>query len=260
MSLGLRQGEALGLRSAYTDLDSGSIKVWWQLQRLGWQHGCDNPHACGERLHKAKPCRPGCKTHATYKRGCPKPCPAGCTGHASTCPKRHGGGLVFTEPKAKSRRIVPIPPPLIPALRDHFVWLARQREEASSLWENHDLLFCQPNGRPIDPRDDWEEFKDLLKEAGIRDSRVHDGRHTAGTLLMEQGVDIRTVMEILGHSQMSVTKRYLHVSTPMAQEAMRRMGDALWEPPRKAEKPRTETETETGSTRVARKKRRRRVV
>src|SRR5581483_4308580 len=167
MSLGLRQGEALGLRRAYVDLDTGSIKVWWQLQRLGWQHGCDDPHACGQRLHKTKPCRPGCTVHEGYKRGCPKPCPAGCTRHASTCPKRHGGGLVFTEPKAKSKRIVPIPPPLIPALREHFAWLDQEREKAANLWEEHDLLFCQPNGRPIDPRDDWEEFKALLKQAGI---------------------------------------------------------------------------------------------
>ena len=89
---------------------------------------------------------------------------------------------------------------------------------------------------------------------------MRDGRYAAETLLMEQGVGIRTVMEILGHSQMSVTKRYLHVSTPMAQEAMRRMGDALWDRPEKAEKRATETATETGPTRAARRKRRRRVV
>lgn len=253
-------GPSRGLRRAYVDLDTGSIKVWWQLQRLGWQHGCDDAHACGQRLHKTTACRPGCKTHAKYKRGCPKPCPAGCIRHASACPQRQGGGLVFTEPKSKSKRIVPIPPPLIPALREHFAWLDQEREKAANMWEEYDLLFCQPNGRPIDPRDDWEEFKDLLKDAGIRDSRVHDGRHTAGTLLMEQGVDIRTVMEILGHSQMSVTKRYLHVSTPMAQEAMRRMGDALWDEPKKAEKPRTETETETAALRAAKRRRRVRVV
>lgn len=50
---------------------------------------------------------------------------------------------------------------------------------------------------------------------------------------MEQGVAIRTVMEILSHSQISVTKRYLHVSAPMAQEAMQRMGDALRDWPEK---------------------------
>lgn len=258
MSLGLRQGEALGLRRAYLDLDTGSIKVWWQLQRLSWSHGCDDPHACGKHLHKNAPCRPNCAKHAAYKRGCPKPCPPGCVAHASACPKRTGGGLVFTEPKAKSKRIVPIPPPLIPLLREHLKWLDEVREKAGTLWEEHDLLFSQPNGRPIDPRADWEEFKSLLAEAGIRDTRVHDGRHTAATLLMEQGADIRTVMEILGHSQMSVTKRYLHVSTPMAQEAMRRVGNVLWEPGKQAWK--AEIGAEPASTRIARRKRRRRVV
>ena len=84
---------------------------------------------------------------------------------------------------------------MIPLFRERFAWLDQQRVAAGSLWEEFDLLFCQPNGRPIDPRDGWEEFKTILQAGGIRDSRVHDGRHTAGTLLMEQGVDIRTVME-----------------------------------------------------------------
>lgn len=77
---------------------------------------------------------------------------------------------------------------------------------------------------------------------------------------MEQGADIRTVMEILGHSQMSVTKRYLHVSTPMAQEAMRRVGNVLWEPEKQAGNAGTENATETRSTRTARHRRRRRMV
>ena len=155
---------------------------------------------------------------------------------------------------------MPIPPPLIPLLREHLKWLDEEREKAGTLWKEHDLLFCQPNGRPIDPRADWEDFKSLLLEAGVRDTRVHDGRHTAATLLMEQGADIRTVMEILGHSQMSVTKRYLHVSTPMAQEAMRRVGNVLWEPEKQAGKAGTETATETRSTRTVRHRRRRRMV
>lgn len=47
------------------------------------------------------------------------------------------------------------------------------------LWEENDLVFAQENGRPIDPRDDWDDWKALLA-AGVRDARVHDGRHTAG--------------------------------------------------------------------------------
>jgi len=45
-----------------------------------------------------------------------------------------------------------------------------------------------------------------------RDARVHDGRHTAGTLLLEQGVSLRVVQEFLGHSDSRVTERYTHVA------------------------------------------------
>jgi site-specific recombinase XerD len=104
----------------------------------------------------------------------------------------------------------------------------------------HDLVFCEADGRPIDPRDDWEEWKALLAEAGIRDGRIHGGRHTAGTLLIEQGVHVRTVMEVLGHSGLRLTQRYTHVASPAAKDAAARMGSALWEP--------NETRTETTVT------------
>jgi integrase len=64
--------------------------------------------------------------------------------------------------------------------------------------------------------------------AGVRDARVHDARHTAGTLLIEQGVHPRVVMEILGHSDLQLTQRYTHASTAMAAEAAERMNRALW--------------------------------
>jgi integrase len=40
LALGLRRGEVLGLRWAYVDLDKGLLRVWWQLQRTSWRHGC----------------------------------------------------------------------------------------------------------------------------------------------------------------------------------------------------------------------------
>ena len=252
VGLGIRQGEALGLRWEYVNLDAGHLRTQWQLQRLTWRHGCDDPHACGARLHRFEPCPPDCTTHKAYTRGCPAPCPPKCTKHASTCPERKSGGLVFTRPKTKkSRRIIPIPPPLIPYLREHRARQEEQRASAGELWEEHDVLFARPDGRPLDPRQDWQEFKDLLREAGITDRRLHDSRHTAGTILNELGVDIRTIMEILGHTQLSVTRRYVHATTPLTEEAVRRMGDALW--------PTTETATETTDTRADRARRRRRV-
>jgi len=44
LALGLRQGEALGLRWRHIDLDTGTLTIRWQLQRLAWRHGCIDPH------------------------------------------------------------------------------------------------------------------------------------------------------------------------------------------------------------------------
>ncbi|MET8698267.1 tyrosine-type recombinase/integrase [Kitasatospora sp. NPDC004723] len=253
---GLRQGEALGLRWKYVDEDAGQMDTSWQLQRLKWRHGCDDPHACGERLHRDE-CEPGCTKHRRYTRGCPKPCPPKCDRHASTCPKRHGGGLAFTRPKTKgSRRTTPLLPPLIPLLREQRQQQEEWKAAAGEEWQDYGLVTCRPDGQPIDPHADWEEFKELLAEAGIEDRRQHDGsRHSAGTILNELGVDPFTIMEILGHSQISMTRRYVKTTTPTTREAARRMGNALW--PQPAE---SETTTETTNTRAARARRRRRMM
>nr|WP_030668114.1 hypothetical protein [Streptomyces cellulosae] len=72
------------------------------------------------------------------------------------------------------------------------------RSATGELWQEHKLAFTRPDGRPLDPRQDWEELKELLTEAGIDDRRLHNGScHTAGTVLNELGVDMPTIMEIL---------------------------------------------------------------
>jgi len=177
---------------------------------------------------------------ARHGRSCPPPCPKDCVGHASSCPQRGGGGLVFREPKGKSRRSVALPSILVQILRQHRADQLKAREASGSSWRDQDLVFCGLDGSPIDPRRDWQEWKDLLAAADVRDARVHDGRHTAGTLLTEQGVHVRTVMEVLGHSDLRLTQRYTHVASPAAKDAAARMGAALWGP--------TETGTETGAT------------
>jgi integrase len=58
---------------------------------------------------------------------------------------------------------------------------------------------------------------------------LHDARHTAATLLLQQGVPARVAMEMLGHSQISLTLgTYSHVAPELAEDAARRMGEALW--------------------------------
>ncbi|MBT3076589.1 MULTISPECIES: tyrosine-type recombinase/integrase [Streptomyces] len=265
VGMGFRQGETLGLRWPYVDLEAELFHPKWQLQRLTWRHGCADPHACGERLHRFAPCPPKCAAHKSYKRGCPKPCTKTCTKHASTCPDRKGGGLAFTRPKTKkSQNPVPIPPVFIPFLHEHKARQEEMRATAGDLWEDHQVVFSRPDGRPLDPRQDYEEFKELLAEAGIADRRLYDGsRHTAGTILNELGVDMPTIMEILRHTQISQTRRYVKGRSHLSKDAMRRMGEffvpADSTPDPGPESGPTETTTETTSTRTARSRRRRRI-
>lgn len=69
----------------------------------------------------------------------------------------------------------------------------------------------------------------MLSQAGVRDARLHDARHTAATLLLQQGVPARVAMEVLRHSQISLTLgTYSHVAPQLREEAAARPGPALW--------------------------------
>jgi integrase len=56
---------------------------------------------------------------------------------------------------------------------------------------------------------------------------LHDARHTAATLLLQQGIAARVAMQLLGHSQISMTMHYTHVVPELAEEAALRIDDAL---------------------------------
>jgi integrase len=144
-----------------------------------------------------------------------------------------GQGLVYEEPKAElSRRTLGLPTQLVDALRVHRAAQLEERVTAGSLWEDHDLDFAQANGRPIERKSDWQAWKALLREAGVREVRLHDGRHTAATLLLSEGVHPRVVMEVLGHAQMrTTTDTYSHVMPALGRDAADWMGNALWGPP-----------------------------
>ncbi|MGN9837714.1 tyrosine-type recombinase/integrase [Nonomuraea sp. H19] len=180
---------------------------------------------CKEHRHD-RDCKPDCKkrSHRCYKRSCPKDC----TSHADKCPKRSGGGLVFRQRKGKSKLTLQCPPALLAFLRAHKKIQAGERLKAGDKWTDHDLVFTTQLGGPIERTEDWKQWKSILKQAGVRDARVHDARHTAATLLIEQGVHIRVVQEIFGHTRVTTTERYTHVAILQMKDARDRMDQALW--------------------------------
>jgi integrase len=113
-------------------------------------------------------------------------------------------------------------------LREHHERQATERLDADSLADPR-LVFATRLGTPIHPRNDYRSFRALLGEANLRRVRIHDLRHTAASVLLAQGVPARVVMEILGHSQISVTlNTYADVAPEISREAADRVNDALW--------------------------------
>ncbi|HWU07563.1 MAG TPA: tyrosine-type recombinase/integrase [Streptomyces sp.] len=101
---------------------------------------------------------------------------------------------------------------------------------AGPSWQDHDLVVAQADGRPIGSMSDWRSWKDLLREVDVREVRLHDGRHTAATLLLSEGVHPRVIMEVLGHGQMrTTTDTYSHVMPALGRDAADRMGSAPWD-------------------------------
>jgi integrase len=92
------------------------------------------------------------------------------------------------EIKERRRKTVPLPPELVAVLKKHRAAQARERLAAANAWEDHGLVWCQENGRPLDSRADWQERADILKAAGLPHHGVHAMRHSAATIALDEGV------------------------------------------------------------------------
>ncbi|QNE45862.1 site-specific integrase [Glaciihabitans sp. INWT7] len=125
-----------------------------------------------------------------------------------------GEGLVMGPPKtARSRRSIPLPQLCVDALIARHRVQDEDRRIIREGWTELDLVFTTTIGTVIEPSNLRRSFNRAIELAGLRQIRFHDLRHTCASLLLAQGVPMRVVMEILGHSTMSITSDlYTHVS------------------------------------------------
>lgn len=174
LAIGLRQGEALGLRWQDVDLENSTVHVRHALQKVE-------------------------------------------------------GTLQLVEPKTdRSRRTITLPSVAARALKEHRERQNEERTNAGQYWEDGDFVFCSPTGRPLVSSTVTHAFQRCLRDAGLPRQRFHDLRHACASLMLAQGVSARVVMEVLGHSQITLTlNTYSHVMPSLQQEAADRMDAVL---------------------------------
>jgi integrase len=136
----------------------------------------------------------------------------------------------FNPPKRnKSRRTVKLTDQAIEALKSH---RARQNEERlrlGSLWIDHDLVFPNWLGKPMNRHNLYHrEFKPLLKKAGLSGFTFHSLCHTCATLLCSKNVNPKIVQEMMGHANISQTMdTYSHLMPGMGDAAATALDEAL---------------------------------
>ena len=125
-------------------------------------------------------------------------------------------GLVIDEPKTTtSRRVIPLPKQLLPILK--------------GIKKKSDSPFVvSANGKPVSVRSYQRSFELLLKRLNIPHKGFHSLRHTFATRALECGMDVKTLSEILGHKNPTVTlNRYAHSLMEHKADMMNRLGKLL---------------------------------
>jgi integrase len=148
--------------------------------------------------------------------------------------QRIHGKLVFVETKSeRSNRTLRLPAVCVSSLARHAELQAKERAWAGSRWVDSGLCFTSRLGTPLDGPNVTHQFQKILLVSGLPKMRFHDLRHQAASLLIAQGVHPRTVMEILGHSQIGITMNlYGHILPELHDEAAEKM-DAIFSTPTK---------------------------
>lgn len=100
--------------------------------------------------------------------------------------------------------------------------LMRERWVGDSL--SDDFVFTDNVGKHLTPHTIYNHYKDIAKDIGIPDSRFHDLRHSYAVISLQNGDDVKTVQEALGHHTAAFTLDvYGHVSQTMRKESANRM-------------------------------------
>lgn len=126
--------------------------------------------------------------------------------------KYHNTYELVSPKSKKSKRYVPMVDTVVEALK-----IQRERQEYNKrryaeIYVESDFTFTEADGEIVNQKRFMNEYHSFLKKYGVSDCRFHDLRHSFASLMLQRGVDIKTLSDILGHSQISTSlDLYTHV-------------------------------------------------
>lgn len=130
-------------------------------------------------------------------------------------------GLTFQPPKSEAgRRGIALDPSTVERLRSHRGQQLLHKLSLEGAYEDHNLVFPGPLGRPLDPSVLTRNFEKLARKAGLPGLRLHDLRHAHASGLIRTNVHPRVVQDRLGHASAAFTMQvYGHVAAGLQEEA-----------------------------------------
>ena len=148
-----------------------------------------------------------------------------------------GGRLVWGRPKSKAgERVVGLDRGSVEAVKAHRTLRKRERLAAGEAWEDSGQFFADEFGSHVKPEYVSRRFRELAAAAGLPVIKFHAARHTAATLALEAGIDIKIVSEQLGHSTTRITQDlYQHVRHQVHVDSAERVVELLPEAVRRAQ-------------------------
>lgn len=146
--------------------------------------------------------------------------------------QRQGDKDVLVPLKNSKPRYMTVSPFIIQLLKDERIRQLEQRLAAGEAWQGWQsqeemktgLVFLKADGSNITAAALYQRYKHLAQALGIPDSRVHDLRHTFAVLSLQNGDNVKTVQDNLGHATAAFTLDvYGHVSEKMKEDSAARM-------------------------------------
>ena len=131
----------------------------------------------------------------------------------------------FTTLKNKQSRDFIAPPSVIRILKKQKLKQSEWKLQYGEVYENDlNLVFTNPFGKHLTSVTIYNHFKAIVTQMGLPEVRFHDLRHTYATLALQNGVDVKTVSNNLGHATVAFTMdKYVHVSMTMQQDCVSKM-------------------------------------